>query len=241
MIQNPRSLKVIIIGLILVYGLSFAVYASYLFNPPVPIHTPALTTLFAFLAIGSFGAVGLKEWGRQTLVLGNIAMLLYLVGVYFLQREMIYLSYMFMNLITVLLFSQEEARFMFVDTNEIKRRSVLIVDDDAALLKTIKPILLSNGFSVLSATTGEKGLQIATRQKPDVIILDVILPGIKGRQVCSKLKDNPETHKIPVIFLTAKDSPDDVKAEMAVGAISHITKPFSPQKLLDEIKKAIGP
>ena len=74
------------------------------------------------------------------------------------------------------------------------------MDDDEGLQKTLQQILLTNGYSVLTATTGEKGLQVAKLQKPDLILLDVILPGIKGREVCVKLKDDPVTINIPVIF-----------------------------------------
>ena len=150
------------------------------------------------------------------------------------------MGYLFLSLIGILFYSQTKTKIAFFDKPGVARKSVLIVDDDEGLLKTVKPVLLTNGYSVLTATTGEKGIQIARRQKPDLIVLDVILPGIKGRQVCQKLKEDSATHTIPVIFLTAKDSPDDVKAELAAGAISHITKPFSNQKLLDEIKKALG-
>jgi CheY-like chemotaxis protein len=91
----------------------------------------------------------------------------------------------------------------------------------------------------LTATSGEKGIQIARLQKPDLIILDVILPGVKGREVCQRLKDDDETGRIPVIFLTAKDSEDDIRAEKAVGAVTHITKPVNAKMLLSEVKKIL--
>ena len=69
-----------------------------------------------------------------------------------------------------------------------ERLKVLIVDDDEGILKTVQRILLPNGYSVLTAVTGERGLQIAKLQKPDLIILDVLLPGMKGREVCAMLK-----------------------------------------------------
>ncbi|OGX07967.1 MAG: hypothetical protein A2Z88_04725 [Omnitrophica WOR_2 bacterium GWA2_47_8] len=120
------------------------------------------------------------------------------------------------------------------------RKSILLVDDDPAILKTLKSALLSSGYSVLTAASGEKGLQVAKNQKPDLILLDVLLPGIKGREVCIKLKNAPETSRIPVMFLTAKDSPDDVEAEIKAGGLAHITKPVNTSKLLEEIRKAIG-
>ena len=116
----------------------------------------------------------------------------------------------------------------------------MIVDDDEGFQKIIKHILLPAGYSVLTATTGERGLQTAKNQKPDLILLDVILPGVKGRELCSMLKSDSETKDIPVIFLTAKDSPDDIDAEIAAGAISHLTKPVDGKLLLGEIKKILG-
>lgn len=121
-----------------------------------------------------------------------------------------------------------------------RKKKILIIDDDKGLLKMIRATLLSQGFHVLSSTTGERGLQLARNQRPDLIVLDVLLPGIKGREVCSRLKDDTHTKDIPVIFLTAKDSPDDVRAEMEVGAISHLTKPINPRVLAVEIKKILG-
>lgn len=121
-----------------------------------------------------------------------------------------------------------------------KWKCVLVIDDDEILLKSIRPVLVKNNYAVLTANSGEEGLQIALKQKPDLIILDVIMPGIKGRDVCRELKDNPETEDIPVIFLTAKDSTDDVRAELDSGGILHLTKPFDPKSLLEVVKKIIG-
>lgn len=120
-----------------------------------------------------------------------------------------------------------------------KWRSILLVDDDEALVKTVRPILISHGYSVLTADTGEDGLQIASSQKPDLIILDVILPGIKGRDVCKTLKEDSVTKDIPVIFLTAKDSPDDIQAEMQAGAETHLTKPVNAKELIDTIRNVL--
>ena len=119
-------------------------------------------------------------------------------------------------------------------------KCILIVDDDKGLLKVIRAGLMFNGYDAYTAATGEKGLQLAKKKKPNLIILDVILPGIKGREVCARLKEDSETKDIPVIFLTAKDSPDDVKAELEVGAISHLTKPINTQQLIAEIRKILG-
>ena len=111
-------------------------------------------------------------------------------------------------------------------------KSVLVVDDDESHLKLMRGILLAHSYSVLAATTGEEGLHIAKAQKPDLILLDVILPGIKGRDVCRTLKADEETKDIPVVFLTAKDSDDDIQAEQEVGGVAHLTKPIDVKTML---------
>ncbi len=119
-------------------------------------------------------------------------------------------------------------------------KKVLIVDDDVSIHKMLEPSLVSNGYQVISAKTGEEGLQKAQENKPDIIILDVILPGMKGRAVCAMLKKDPATKEIPVLFLTSKDSPDDVQAELEAGGIGHLTKPINSQYLIAQIKKLLS-
>ena len=240
MSKYSTSVKVIALGLAIIYALSFLIYFNYSFVPDLMLSTAVLVVLFTVLLVGAVGAFLFKEWGRKILVMGNLVMFLYLFGLDVFQPNVIPPSYMVMSLIAVLFFSQGKTKILYIEEGNSPRKSILVVDDDHTLLRTIKSVLLSNGYSVLTTTTGEKGLQVAKRQKPDLIVLDVILPGIKGRQVCAKLKEDTETQHIPVIFLTAKDSPDDVKAELAVGGISHITKPLNSQKLLEEIRKILG-
>ena len=117
---------------------------------------------------------------------------------------------------------------------------MLVIDDDRGLLKMISSGLEIHGFHVWTASDGEGGIKLAKAKKPDLIILDVLLPGMKGRQVCAKLKADTDTKDIPVIFLTAKDSPDDVLAEIEAGALGHLTKPVNSQKLLLEVKNILG-
>lgn len=119
-------------------------------------------------------------------------------------------------------------------------KKILIVDDDVSIHKMLEPILMSNNFQVISAKTGEEGLQMAQDNKPDIIILDVILPGMKGRAVCAAIKKIPAIKDIPVLFLTSKDSPDDVQAELEAGGIGHLTKPINPQYLVAQIKRVLG-
>lgn len=119
-------------------------------------------------------------------------------------------------------------------------KTVLIVDDDISIHKMLEPVLVTNGFTVCSAHTGEEGLAMTKEKKPDIIILDVILPGIKGREVCKTIKQDQAFKDTPILFLTSKDSPDDVQAEIEAGAIGHLTKPINPQYLIARIKRILG-
>jgi CheY-like chemotaxis protein len=118
-------------------------------------------------------------------------------------------------------------------------QSILIVDDDETSQKITRGILLKAGYSVLTADSGEEGLRIAQEKKPSLILLDVIMPKMKGREVCQQLKEFPDTANIPVVFLTAKNSPDDVKAEMEVGAQAHLTKPVNPEQLITVVREVL--
>lgn len=117
---------------------------------------------------------------------------------------------------------------------------ILIIDDDKALQTMLKAVLGSNGFDVIATFSGEEGLVLAGSEKPDMIILDVIMPGIKGREVCRRLKADPATQAIPVLFLTSKDSEDDVAAELEAGAVGHVTKPVNSMSLVRKIKQILG-
>ena len=119
-------------------------------------------------------------------------------------------------------------------------KKILLVDDDPGMHLVIVPILIKAGYFAISAKSGEQALQLALNERPDLIILDVIMPGIKGRDLCKKLKAYEVLKDTPVIFLTAKDSEDDIRAELEVGALSHLTKPVNPTDLLKIINDLIG-
>ncbi len=119
-------------------------------------------------------------------------------------------------------------------------KKILLVDDDPGVHFIATPILTKLGYDVVSAKHGEQGLQLALNQRPDLIILDVILPGIKGRELCAKMKAYDVLKDIPVVFLTAKDSDDDIKAELDAGAITHLTKPIDAVQLAAVVKGILG-
>jgi len=119
--------------------------------------------------------------------------------------------------------------------NRERRKRILLVDDNQDLLQVISRRLQTWGYEALTAESGEEGLRIAQEQRPDLILLDIMMPKMKGRDVCARLKANPETAPIPVVFLTALGLADHVKAGMDVGAEDYIVKPFQPSELKERI------
>jgi DNA-binding response OmpR family regulator len=103
-------------------------------------------------------------------------------------------------------------------------KKILIIEDESALQKTLGEVLSQQGYEVLSALNGEIGLKLAQSKKPDLILLDLILPKIHGFDVLKKIKDNPETREIPVIVLTNLESIEDIKKAMELGATTYLVK-----------------
>lgn len=238
--KKIRGLSLIGCVLGLLYGTSVFIYAGAWGYPPFRGHAMILAALYLALAVCALGVAVLKEWARRWLVLLNALAGCYLLVLWGRFPDFVQSSYIFMHIAMVLFFVQRTIKVFFRSDWTSVRKSILVVDDDPGILQAVKGILLPNGYSVLTASTGEKGVQIAKLQRPDLILLDVILPGLKGRDVCSRLKEDEHARNIPVIFLTAKDSPDDIRAEKEVGGISHLTKPVNAKTLLAEIKKVLG-
>jgi PleD family two-component response regulator len=113
---------------------------------------------------------------------------------------------------------------------------VLIVEDDPTTIKIVKHILEHHNFKVGFALDAEDGLKKAFKEKPDLILLDIMLPGMNGIQVLSKLKASKRTSQIPVIILSSLSAEKDVLKGLEKGAADYILKPFSPQILLFKIK-----
>jgi len=112
---------------------------------------------------------------------------------------------------------------------------ILVVDDDLSIRKTIGRRLEREGYRVVTAGSGEEGLRVATEKLPDLVLLDVMMPKMKGRDVCARLKADPKTAHIPVIFLTALGLADHIRAGMALGAEDYIVKPFEAAELKERI------
>jgi DNA-binding response OmpR family regulator len=119
-------------------------------------------------------------------------------------------------------------------------RKVLVADDEHNIRHILDFSLNAEGFSVLSAPNGNDAFQLAMDETPDLIILDVMMPGRSGLETCRALKDEPRTARIPVILLTARATREDRAEGLAVGADRYITKPFSPQKVVDAVLELLG-
>jgi len=118
-------------------------------------------------------------------------------------------------------------------------KRILVVDDEEDLVKLVKKFLEYHRYEVITANDGQEGLEKAKTDKPDLIILDLMLPKISGYKVCGLLKKDTRYAKIPIILFTAKAQEKDVKLGEEVGADAYITKPFEPEVLLSKIKELI--
>jgi len=118
-------------------------------------------------------------------------------------------------------------------------KRILVVDDTEDIVKLVKMYLEHHCYEVIIARDGQEGLEKAKTEKPDLIVLDLMLPKMDGYKVCGLLKKDTRYAKIPVIFFTAKAQEKDVKLGQEVGADAYITKPFEPEVLLAKIKELI--
>lgn len=119
------------------------------------------------------------------------------------------------------------------------REKILVVDDEEDLLKLLSYNLVNSGYRVDCVTTGEDALDKARNYPPDLILLDLMLPGIDGLDLCRILKNDSRTSRIPIIMLTAKGEEADIVVGLELGAEDYITKPFSPRILTARIKAVL--
>ncbi len=117
---------------------------------------------------------------------------------------------------------------------------ILIAEDERDIRELIAFTLKFAGHEVIATSNGEEALQAALSEKPDLILLDVRMPRMSGYQACEKIKADPETRQIPVVFLSAKGQESEVKTGMDAGADEYILKPFSPDQLTARIKAILA-
>ncbi len=120
------------------------------------------------------------------------------------------------------------------------KQKILIVEDEESLLKLESILLTSKGYDVRGVSNGQQALDAISEERPDLVLLDIMLPEIDGFEVCQRIKDDPETKDIPVIMLTAKKSREDMARGEKVGADWYITKPFKSAMVIETIQRFLN-
>ena len=113
----------------------------------------------------------------------------------------------------------------------MQQQTILVVDDDDLVALTVQRALKKFGYHVLVANSGRDGVQTARRYQPDMVVLDVMMPGISGYQVCREMRNDPMLSETPILFLTAKAEDDDKIEGLMAGADDYMTKPFNMEEL----------
>ena len=117
---------------------------------------------------------------------------------------------------------------------------ILLVDDEPDFVETVEFFLRGSGYEVFVANNGKEGLERAEREKPDLILMDVMMPEMDGLEACRHLKTDPSLKSVPIIMLTAKGQVQDVKDALAAGAHSYVVKPFNLPDLVQRIEKVLS-
>jgi len=121
----------------------------------------------------------------------------------------------------------------------MSKGTILVIDDEKDLIELVRYNLEKEGYDVIAATDGQTGLDVATKHRPDLVVLDLMMPGIDGLQVCQKLRADQKVGRTPVIMLTAKATEADRIVGLELGADDYITKPFSPSELIARVRAVI--
>lgn len=118
--------------------------------------------------------------------------------------------------------------------------SILLIEDHAPLRENLREMLALEGFEVLAAADGRAGLEMVRAQRPDLILCDIMLPGMDGYAVLAHLRHDADTHALPFIFLTAKGTPPDIRAGMNLGADDYLPKPVSRNDLIKAVRARLN-
>lgn len=119
-------------------------------------------------------------------------------------------------------------------------KKILIVEDDPSLLKLQSIFLFNGGYEVEATMSGNTAVQLASEKIPDLVLLDVRLPGINGFEVCKQIRENPDTKDIPIVFLSAVKSDEDIRYGKEIGGNDYITKPYNSKNVMSTIHKLLG-
>ncbi len=117
--------------------------------------------------------------------------------------------------------------------------TILVVDDEEDILELVRHHVEREGYETICVETGEEAMREVRSERPDLIVLDLLLPGLDGLEVCRRLKGDPETARIPIVMLTAKGEESDIVAGLELGADDYITKPFSPKVLIARVRAVL--
>jgi DNA-binding response OmpR family regulator len=123
--------------------------------------------------------------------------------------------------------------------NVTKRQKLLVIEDEADILELLVYNLTREGYTVSGCRDGSEGLSRARQELPGLILLDLMLPGIDGLEICSRLKADHATRAIPIVMVTAKGEESDIVLGLGVGADDYIVKPFSPRELVARVKAVL--
>lgn len=121
-----------------------------------------------------------------------------------------------------------------------KTKKILVIEDNAINLRMVSYALTKQGYEVITATNGLTGFKKINEEHPDLVILDIMLPGLDGYDICEQVRVNPETQKIPIIMTSGKTLQDDKDIGMKLGANVYLTKPVSPSEMLSNVKSLLG-
>jgi len=131
-------------------------------------------------------------------------------------------------------------RETYVQGGLLMNNRILVIEDDPDALRLIEYTLRQEGYQTLSAIDGLEGIQKAQEEAPDLIILDVMLPGLDGYDVCNELRRKPETYIVPILMISAKARQEDKNIGLKLGADDYVAKPADPLVIVDKVKTLLA-
>src|SRR5512140_2160736 len=121
----------------------------------------------------------------------------------------------------------------------VDRKRILVVDDEIYIVHILEFTLTMEGYEVLTAADGEEALRKMEQDRPDLVVLDIMMPKLDGYEVCRRIRQDEDFGQVPIILLSAKGRPIDRETGLDVGADDYIVKPFSPRRLLEKIRELL--
>lgn len=119
------------------------------------------------------------------------------------------------------------------------RKRILVVDDEIYIVHILEFSLTMEGYTILTAFDGEEALRVIEKERPDLVVLDIMMPKLDGYEVCRRLRKDERFSTLPIVLLSAKGRAIDREAGLDAGADDYITKPFSPRKLIEKIRELL--